>query len=200
VLVHRILTRSQAKEVRENPDKYRILNSSTNFDFLDEDKKFYPISFRVARIKITDDTYETLITNLDQSTFSLDELKEIYGLRWGIETSFRQLKYSVGLVNFHAKKREYIAQEIFARIIMYNFTETVTTNVIISQEDTRYEYKVNFTIAVFVCKRFIRALSSAPPIEVEALIRNNTLPVRPGRKYGRKIRKQSAVSFIYRVA
>ena len=33
--------------------------------------------------------------------------------RWGIERSFRKLKYTIGLTNFHAKKVEYILQEIF---------------------------------------------------------------------------------------
>ncbi|NOJ73972.1 transposase [Paenibacillus alvei] len=40
-------------------------------------------------------------------------------MRWGIETSFRALKYIVGLTNFHAKKRESITQKIFARMILY---------------------------------------------------------------------------------
>ena len=47
----------------------------------------------------------------------------LYTKPWGIETSFRELKYAVGLVNFHAKKQEYIIQETFARLIMYNFAE-----------------------------------------------------------------------------
>lgn len=32
-----------------------------------------------------------------------------------------ELKYTIGLTNFHAKKVEYIHQEIFARLIIYNF-------------------------------------------------------------------------------
>ncbi|WP_374972327.1 transposase [Blautia producta] len=45
----------------------------------------------------------------------------MYGRRWGIECSFRELKYTIGLTNFHAKKVEYILQEIFAWLIIYNF-------------------------------------------------------------------------------
>ncbi len=40
--------------------------------------------------------------------------KNLYASRWGIETSFRDLKYSIGLVNFHAKKKEGILQERLA--------------------------------------------------------------------------------------
>ncbi|WP_447558201.1 transposase [Streptococcus suis] len=39
------------------------------------------------------------------------KLKELYAYRWGIETSFRDLKYSIGLTHFHAKKKEGILQE-----------------------------------------------------------------------------------------
>lgn len=200
VTIHRILTRSQSKKFKALPDVYRILSSAVKFDFLDEDNKSYPMSFRIARFKISDDTYETLITNLEQPDFSVDELKNLYNLRWGIETSFRSLKYSIGLVNFHAKKQEYIAQEIFARIITYNFTMMIASHVIISQKDTQYDYQVNFTVAVHVCKHFLRPFNNVPVLEVEVLIGNNILPVRPDRKFKRNIRKQSAVNFIYRVA
>ena len=52
--------------------------------------------------------------------FSTEEIKELYALRWGIETSFRELKYAVGLTSFHSKKHEYIIQEIWARLLLYN--------------------------------------------------------------------------------
>ena len=128
------------------------------------------------------------------------ELKELYRMRWGIETSFRELKYAVGLTSFHSKKREYIDQEIFARIIMYNFAEMITSHVVISQTDTKHVYQVNFTIAIQICRHFLRLRDNIPPPDVEALIRKNILPVRPGRTSNRKTRYKTTVSFIYRVA
>ena len=162
--------------------------------------KFYPIEFRAVRFSITDDSYETLITNLDESDFSPSELKSLYARRWGIETSFRELKYSVGLINFHAKKREYIIQEIFARLTMYNFTEMITSHIVIGQTDTKHTYQVNFTVAIHICKRFLRCAGNVLSFDVEALIRKNILPIRPNRADIRKIRCKAAVSFVYRVA
>ncbi|MCE5169866.1 transposase [Paenibacillus profundus] len=101
---------------------------------------FYPISFRVVRFVLPNGAYETVVTNLSAADFPPDEIKSIYSMRWGIETSFRALKYTVGLMNFHAKKQESITQEIFARMIMYNFAEMITSHVVISQMDTRYPY------------------------------------------------------------
>jgi IS4 transposase len=60
----------------------------------------YYLSFRVVRFKHTQDTYEVLLTNLPEDEFSVSELKELYAMRWGIETSFRDLKYSSCFVLF----------------------------------------------------------------------------------------------------
>jgi hypothetical protein len=180
ISVQRILTRKQTNEVKDRPDIYRSIPNTTTFDFLDlHTNKCYPMSFRIVRFKITGNVYETVITNLDPSDFSPQELKKLYRMRWGIETSFRELKYAVGLVNFHSKKREHIVQEVFARIIMYNFAEMITSHVVISQTDTKHAYQVNFTVAIHICRHFLRLWSNAPPPDVEALIRKNISPVRP---------------------
>jgi hypothetical protein len=201
VYIDKILTKKSTKEVKAKPDLYRIVPSTSTFDFLDlHDNKFYPISFRVVRFKISDDFYETVITNLKQDEFSSLKLKELYKMRWGVETSFRELKYAVGLNCLHSKKREYIIQEIFARIIMYNFAEMITSHVVVSHSNTKHIYQVNFTIAIHICRQFLRAWINAPPFDVEALIRKNILPVRPNRKGKRILRSKQSVSFIYRVA
>ncbi len=202
--VNLTLTKKQTKEVKTHPELYRFVPSTSTFDFLDmKEHLFYPISFRVVRFVLPNDTYETIITNLSADQFPPDELRNIYNLRWGIETSFRALKYTVGLTSFHAKKQASIAQEIFARMIMYNFTEMMTSHVVISQKDKRHPYQVNFTVAVHVCRHFLRSRGDEPPPDVEALIRKNILPIRsdrPGQANTRKIRYKSAVSFVYRVA
>jgi len=199
--VQRILTRKQAKEVKADPHVFRFLPSCVSFDYLSYcSGDFYPISFRIVRFKVTDDLYETLITNLDPTNFTPDELKKLYAMRWGIETSFRKLKYTIGLTHFHAKKREFIIQEIFARLIMYNFSEMITSHVVISQADTVHAYQVNFTVVVLVCRYFLRRSRIESPPDIEALIRKNILPIRPGRRNSRKFRPKAVVSFLYRVA
>lgn len=58
----------------------------------------------IVRFKITDDTYETVVTNLEPYKFPAKELKKLYNMPRGIETSFWSLKYTVGLLHFHVKK------------------------------------------------------------------------------------------------
>ncbi|MBN1040469.1 IS4 family transposase, partial [Clostridium botulinum] len=95
------LTRRQTKEIKANSEIYKFMPKCSKFDYLElKSPNFYPISFRVVRFKISDNTYETIITNLDSNEFSADKIKELYHMRWGIETSFRELKYALGLINF----------------------------------------------------------------------------------------------------
>jgi hypothetical protein len=198
----RVLTKKQTDKVKEKPEIYRFLPRNVTFDFLDlHTNTFYPIAFRIVRFKVADGLYETIITNLDEADFPPSALRELYARRWGVETSFRDLKYSVGLNNFHGKKRECAVQEIFARMIMYNFAEAITAHVVVRRAASQYAYQVNFTVAVHICRRFLRSRNNAPPLDVEALIGKSIAPVRPGRENVRRIRSNKAfVSFVYRVA
>ena len=199
------LTTKQTNEVKQflkHKNQFKHLTKS--FDYLPQQNRkhdpaiFYKLPFRIVRFKISEGSYETVVTNLDSLSFPALELKKLYHMRWGIETSFRELKYTLGLLHFHAKKVENIYQEIFARLIMYNFTELVTSHVIIQKTNTKHDYKANFTIAVHVCRQFLRGNVSPP--DVEALIRRHVSPIRPGRSRPRKMTVKHAVSFVYRVA
>lgn len=199
VCIKRILTRKQTKEVKDKPELYRFMPTNSTFDFFNDDQ-YYLLSFRIVRFKIADDTFETIITNLSTEQFSSDELKNLYNMRWGIETAFRSLKYAVGLVCFHSKKAEHISQEVFAALIMYNFSKMIASQIIIQKKDTRYDYQINFFVAVHVCKRFLHTCEMAHPPDIEALILANTLPVRNGRCFARNVRFRQAVSFNYRIS
>lgn len=115
---------------------------------------FYGLSFRIVRFPLSDTAYETIITNLDADAFPLAEIKRLYAMRWGIETSFRDLKHTLGLLHLHAKKVEFILQEIFAKLTMYNFCELITQSAIVQQKQKKYAYKVNFSDAVHICFEF----------------------------------------------
>lgn len=121
-------------------------------------------------------------------------------MRWGIETSFRELKYAVGLTGFHAKKREYIIQEIWAHLILYNFCEIIPAHISIRECTTKHTYQINYTFAIHICRYFISKMAEKSPPDVEALISKEILPVRPGRHDPRKVGHKKAVSFLYRVA
>ena len=121
----------------------------------------------------------------------------MYSMRWGIETSFRTLKYSVGLLYFHSKKAELILQEIFANLTIYNFTQLIAS-ISIRKNGKKYKYQVNISVAVNICRNLF--LDRISPQKCEAAIRKYILPIRTDRKFIRHLHTKPAFSFTYRVA
>ncbi len=199
-----ILSRTQSKKKKKHPElseQYRYISKNVSFDFIEPGSSDeYQLLLRIVRFEIADGIYENIITNLPADEFKPDEIKQLYYMRWDIETSFRDLKHTIGTVNFHSKKVEYIEQEIWARLILFNFCAIITTHVVIEQNDTKHTYQVNFAMAMKICHHFIRLREDDPPPDVEGLIGNYTLPIRPGRTYDRKYRFQLPASFSYRVS
>lgn len=160
----------------------------------------YQLTVRVVRFQLNTGDYETVATSLPRDKFPPATLKDLYYKRWGIETSFRELKYSIGVTNFHAKKEESVLQEIFARLIMYNFCERITLHVVINNDKGRkWQYQANYTMGIHICRDYFRDLSARPP-DPEEKISHYILPIRPNRADRRKVSPKPAILFNYRVA
>lgn len=83
--------------IQTHRNKNRVYSKNTNADRFDFATP-YPMTLRVVRFQLENGLYETLATSLPRS-FSLEEIKELYHLRWKIESSFRELKYGLGLTH-----------------------------------------------------------------------------------------------------
>ena len=80
-----LLTRRQTNEIKAHPKKYKFMPVNQKFDYLPVgDKGIYPITFRVVRFAISENTYEVIITNLPEKEFPAEKIKEIYHMRWRI--------------------------------------------------------------------------------------------------------------------
>lgn len=196
------LTKKQTKEVKANKDRYRFVPATSTFDYLDlHTNMFYDLKMRIVRFPITEESFECIITNLPQEQFNVEEIKQLYAKRWGIETSFRELKYAIGMMRFHSKKTEYILQEIWSRMTLYNFCEIITSAIIVEKNEKRkYGYQLNYTRAIRICCYFLSTKKEKAPPDVEYLIGHELLPVRTGRSDPRKVKSQSMISFLYRAA
>lgn len=198
------LVRSHSRNIQVKPDHYkRFVDQAASFDYLKYGcNATYDISFRVVRFKLSDDTYECLVTNLPRKEFDIQKLKLLYFARWSIESSFRKLKYTIGLSNFHSYKPDYIKQEIYARIILYNVTETIINHTIIEKHKTKHNYKVNFTVAAHISRIFLRLTTKEDSIDVMKILQSELIPIRDERQYPRlktaHFRKPRY--FIYRAA
>lgn len=200
------LCRKQTQEMKQkyrdypNHYHYHYLTHHSPFDFLPSSSRkaepisFYELTLRMVRLEIQPGCYETLVTNTDDS---VEKFKDLYASRWGIETSFRDLKYSIGLVNFHAKKKEGILQEIYARFINFNFCKWLTSHITIKKSKAKNAYKICFSDAVHACRKFLRdGLTSS---QLKTYIARHLSIVRVNRTFPRKMKSQAPASFTYRV-
>lgn len=86
-----------------------------------------------------------------------------------------------------------------ARLLLYNYCELITTHVIKQMKNNDKTKQVNSTIAIYICREYLRNKRNLSPPDVINLIEKHVLPVRPGRKGPRKVKPQASVSFLYRV-
>lgn len=198
--IETILTTKQTDEVRNNPDKYRFLSTSSTFDFIDKEHPFYPVHYRAVRFKIDGaEEYESVITNLDRDLFPPDLIKKLYNMRWGIETSFRHLKYSADLSALHCRKRSSIRQEIWARLILYNLSMIMIEEAVKHSDmrKAKYTYYLNITRCIHIIRNLVKRKGGLPP-NLDKLLIKEMLPIRPDRLDPRKVKPQSVVCFNYR--
>lgn len=194
----------EAKKLQKDKNQYRCISNSTPFDYLPSGSVekapsiFYSLNFRIVRFRLNDDTYETILTNLSTEEYPPDKIKRLYAARWGIETSFRNLKYTLALLKFHSKKTVCICQEIYARLIMYNFIGMITSHVIIEKKERKYNYKVNFSTAAHACRLFF--LGRTQPSNLESVIASFLIPIRTDRHRKRFAKHEMLYGFFYRIA
>lgn len=198
-----VLGRSRSKEALAIPN-YKPLASNTVFDFLpasskgSKDISTFAMNFRVVRFQISPGYFEIIITNLPADDFPPEILKKLYSERWGIETSFRHLKKNIGLELVHAKKVESIFHEIFARLIVHNFTALIAYQTSIREKLGKYSYKPSFTNAVLICRQLFLRKTSPP--EAEACIARCLTPIRPDRSTPRGSPAKRSACFNNRLA
>ena len=195
IKVHRILTKT--KSVRnwkkpENIDQYRICKNY--FDFVNESNSEYGMDLRVVRFKISETAYENIITNLP-ADFSPEIIKKLYAMRWRIETSFCTLKHTLGAATLHSKKYEYVLQEIWARMILYNFCSEIIKCTRVKESGKKLKYKINISQAMKICRQFLKSLIET---DIILLMEKFILPIRKKRLFKRRKRTSLAVSLNYR--
>ncbi|MCC7553800.1 MAG: IS4 family transposase [Methanobacteriaceae archaeon] len=83
------------------------------------------IYLRVTKVILKNGEEEHLISNLDTEKFNANDLKELYSLRWGIETSYDTLKNLMYIENLSGYTEIAVKQDYFSQILAYNITTDV---------------------------------------------------------------------------
>jgi len=156
------------------------------------------IYIRVVRVALTSGETETLITNLFSSTMSAGDLRELYALRWGVETAYRNIKDRLSLVRFSGKSKQTVLQDFFACMVFLNVACSFCAQAdenrrrLDEQRELKYCYQSNRSACFSFLKRrlstmllFPRTLTTLAARMVWRLIRT-VCPVRPGRSFPRR--------------
>ena len=81
----------------------------------------YQMRFRICRVLLDNGEFQTVATSLLPS-FALADIRELYHLRWGLETAFRGLKYMLG---WSISTGSLMLQELYADLTAFNFASRV---------------------------------------------------------------------------
>ena len=154
-----------------------------------------PIKMKLRFIQVILDNgeVEVLVTNvLDNNILQTSDFKELYSLRWGIETYFNLIKNRLGLENFIGQSALAVKQDFFATIFLTNYESAMTYD--INEElkektkDNKYTQKVNKAVSFNIIKHKVFDLFySDKPLDemieiIEKLFLTNTIVIRPNRK------------------
>lgn len=96
-------------------------------------EKLESIKLRIVKTKIKvirydkkthkeyeDEVDETLLTNIPEEEMSVEDLKEIYKLRWGIEVDFDTLKNRFDIENFTGTIKLTHQQDLYSQFMIFN--------------------------------------------------------------------------------
>ncbi len=166
---------------------------------------YFEYSFRIVRLKLSENSYEVLLTNLPETEFSTSDLKELYHLRWGVETAFRQLKYDDCSSFSNTRKKVAAIGEIILSLIFHNMCVSVMIAFARKQfrrlENRKLLYKVSYSDLAKTLR--LHASGRDPTITIQKIVKELEMtiqPVRNERVFSRILKPRSFTPFIYRAA
>ena len=148
-------------------------------------------------VRAKDDNTEYMIgKRLDELPDKFDmTVHRILTKSKSVETSFCTLKHTLGATTLHSKKYEYILQEIWARMVLYNFCAEIIKCTRVKKSGKRLKYKINVSQAMKICRQFLKNIIKG---DIRKLIEKFILPIRNNRIFKRRKRTSIAVCLNYR--
>lgn len=156
-----------------------------------------PFKLRLVKVLLDTGEIEVLATTLlDKEKYPAEIFKELYFMRWGIETNYDHLKSNIHVEEFTGLSEIAIRQDFFVSVFINNLQSIIALD---SQEEidserteknNKHNYKVNKNLSLgFMKDRIVDILTSNNPDyydELKDLFKTNPIPIRKGRKNPRK--------------
>ena len=155
------------------------------------------LTVRFVRVRLNTGEWEVLVTSLiDEQNFPTEDFRELYYLRWGVETFYGVLKTRLGLENFTGIKAEAVRQDFFSTLYLSGLESVLTADAQaqLDMRETLYPQKVNRAVSFNAIKnQALSLLLSDNSEDMDQLFERLTLlflqspcSVRPDRSPHRK--------------
>jgi hypothetical protein len=108
------------------------------------------LAVRFVRVLLDTGEYEVLVTSLlDEVEYPVSDFKELYWLRWGVESFYGVVKTRLQLENFTGRTVESIKQDFYATIYLTGLESILTDQAEerLSQKNTKHAYHVNKAVS-----------------------------------------------------
>ncbi|MEO5569540.1 MAG: IS4 family transposase [Bacteroidia bacterium] len=156
------------------------------------------LKVRLVKIKLSSGETELLLTNLyNEKLFTTDDLKYLYGLRWGIETTYSKQKNQQQMEQFSGHRVICIQQDYAAGLFVANLQSLIEKQcenyLHLVNKRRKYRYKINrnvswASIKHTIIKLFLHNEPKQILLQLQKSFERNIEPIRPGRHYPRIIK------------
>lgn len=164
------------------------------------------IPVRFVKVILDSGEIEVLMTSLlDSKKYPREDFKNLYWLRWGIETYFDILKNRLNLENFTGKSSESVRQDFFSTIMVSNYESIMTADaqeVLDLKKDNKYRQKINKSVSFNIIKNNVIELfhtygNDADKLfeKMDKLFLMNPSPIRDKREFERNTSARKALGF-----
>jgi len=163
-------------------------------------------SVRVIKLLLPSGETETLVSDIFDESFSVQDFKELYAKRWGVESRYDIIKNKLQIENYSGVTPVAILQDFYATMFLSNVISIaqITTDTKIKErhkdKQLKYEHKTNVNILIGTikdevvrvllepskrkrAKRFRKLLEQASKYSVS---------IRPNRNFPHSVINQSA--------
>ena len=106
------------------------------------------ITLRIVNIRLNTGEIETIITNIMNNRFTIEDFKKLYHARWKIEEGYNSLKNKLKIEHFTGKLPIYIYQDIYAQVLVYNQIQDILKegNEILAKRNNEKNLKLKYQI------------------------------------------------------
>ena len=161
-----------------------------------------PLKVRLVRIDLPSGEVEVLMTSLlDSEKYPTKIFKELYFMRWGVETFYDELKNKLKVGCFTGYSKISILQDFYCAIFISNLQSIIVNDLQeelnLKNHKTKLNYKINGNLSYgFLKNRILELLIKEASLEnifkeLQDLFIQNTIPIRPNRNNIRNVGKYS---------